>query len=83
MTRYARFATTLGPVFATADERGITGIYFVGQRHAPAIGRDWLEDSRDATLTECARQLNEYFSGKRRGFELPLAPQGSAFQSRV
>jgi methylated-DNA-[protein]-cysteine S-methyltransferase len=29
------------------------------------------------------RQLREYFSGRRTEFELPLAPQGTAFQRGV
>ena len=31
-------------------------------------------------LLEAARQLAEYFSGKRRNFDLPLAPEGTEFQ---
>lgn len=33
-------------------------------------------------LLEAARQLSEYFSGRRRKFELPLAPEGTDFQRR-
>ena len=34
-------------------------------------------------LATAARQLDEYFGGRRRSFELPLAPKGSPFQQRV
>ncbi len=34
-------------------------------------------------LATAARQLDEYFAGRRRSFELPLAPKGSPFQQRV
>ena len=34
-------------------------------------------------LTECARQLDAFFSGNRRDFDLPLAPGGTAFQQQV
>jgi methylated-DNA-[protein]-cysteine S-methyltransferase len=34
-------------------------------------------------LVECARQLAEYFAGERTEFDLPLAPEGTAFQQRV
>jgi methylated-DNA-[protein]-cysteine S-methyltransferase len=34
-------------------------------------------------LTEAARQLDAYFSGKLSHFDLPLAPAGSLFESRV
>jgi len=34
-------------------------------------------------LARAAGQLGEYFAGRRRDFDLPLAPAGSAFQRRV
>ncbi len=34
-------------------------------------------------LARAAAQLNQYFSGERRDFELPLAPPGTPFQRRV
>lgn len=34
-------------------------------------------------LAEARRQLDQYFAGTRRAFELPLAPAGSPFQTRV
>jgi methylated-DNA-[protein]-cysteine S-methyltransferase len=34
-------------------------------------------------LTEAARQLDAYFSGKLSCFDLPLRPAGSAFERRV
>lgn len=36
-----------------------------------------------AVLLEAARQLDEYFAGTRRGFDLPLRPGGTAFQQEV
>ena len=34
-------------------------------------------------LQQAQRQLDEYFAGQRRAFELPLAPQGTPFQREV
>jgi methylated-DNA-[protein]-cysteine S-methyltransferase len=34
-------------------------------------------------MKECLAQLDEYFSGKRKNFELPLAQRGSDFQQSV
>lgn len=34
-------------------------------------------------LETAARQLEEYFQGKRTEFSLPLSPKGSAFQQKV
>jgi methylated-DNA-[protein]-cysteine S-methyltransferase len=83
MTRFKRFTTPLGPVLAIANDLGITGIYFVGQRYEIVIEDDWREERDDPVLDECARQLGEYFEGRRREFDLPLAADGSDFQRRV
>ena len=83
MIRYERFVTPLGTVFATAEDGRITGLYFEGGRHAPAISPDWKRDGAHAPLRECARQLADYFSGKRACFDLPLAPRGTPYQERV
>jgi len=34
-------------------------------------------------ILECKRQLEEYFAGKRKKFDLPLAPKGTEFQKKV
>ena len=34
-------------------------------------------------LVAAARQLAEYFAGRRRAFDLPLAPAGTPFQQQV
>lgn len=34
-------------------------------------------------FTEAQKQLEDYFCGKRKDFQLPLAPQGTAFQLAV
>lgn len=38
---------------------------------------------RDAVLDEAARQLRQYFDGRRTVFDLPLRPHGTLFQQRV
>lgn len=34
-------------------------------------------------IRRCKEQLDEYFSGKRTAFDLPLAPMGTLFQQKV
>jgi methylated-DNA-[protein]-cysteine S-methyltransferase len=40
-------------------------------------------DPGDPVLSETARQLGEYFAGKRRGFDLPICLGGTDFQRKV
>jgi methylated-DNA-[protein]-cysteine S-methyltransferase len=83
MTRYIRFATSLGNLYATANDDGITGIYYEGGRHAPPIAPDWKEDSHGPLMRECARQVRDFLDGKRKSFDLVLAAEGTPFQQRV
>jgi len=36
-----------------------------------------------ALLEQCKKELEEYFQRKRKHFDIPLAPKGSAFQQQV
>lgn len=83
MIRYARFDSPLGPVIAVAGEAGLTHVDFVGAKYEKPVGRDWVEDPAHPALRACREQLDEYFAGDRKAFDLPLAAQGSAFQQRV
>lgn len=42
-----------------------------------------LHQPNHPLLQEATRQLQAYFAGQRTRFELPLAPQGTAFQQQV
>ena len=47
---------------------------------------DWEETgghSSHSVVRQTCMQLDEYFAGKRRTFDLPLAPQGTPFQQQV
>jgi methylated-DNA-[protein]-cysteine S-methyltransferase len=50
------------------------------------VAVDWgflPENDETPLLLKARDQLEEYFEGKRTGFDLPLAPQGTAFQQKV
>ena len=36
-----------------------------------------------ALILECKKQLDEYFAGERKTFDLPLSPKGTEFQQKV
>ena len=64
----------VGPLILAEEEGAITRLEF---------GVCEPAGERTALLSEAIRQLEEYFAGKRRGFELPLNPKGTPFQKRV
>ena len=73
---YYPYQTPLGHLTVASDGSAITAI---------AFGSPPLPGERRATelTNRAANQLQEYHAGKRRAFDLPLAPEGTEFQKRV
>ena len=77
------YASPLGPILLAADETGLTGLWFAGQKYFPSfLGVDYQE-KETPVLTETARWLDVYFSGKDPDILPPLHPQGSPFRQAV
>ena len=86
----SRLLTPLGPMLAGATQDGICLLDFVDQRMLETE-IDRLSKLLNATfvpghnkhLEELSTQLKDYFSGKRKEFDLPLVLVGTAFQKKV
>ena len=72
----------IGLLFIAADDTGLRAVEFPENRHPVKREGDWHEGDHPL-LDEAERQLGEYFAGKRRDFDLPLAPRGTDFQLGV
>lgn len=86
MTVYAYHPSPVGPLLLVGhplpDGRtALTRVLMQDQKHSVPVGADWVEDP--SAFTDAARQLDEYFAGTRRTFDLPLDPAGTAFQLAV
>ena len=58
----------------------------LSEENGAIVALDWGRGrDQDATplLRQARDQLQDYFDGKRLSFDLPLAPEGSAFRKRV
>jgi methylated-DNA-[protein]-cysteine S-methyltransferase len=96
---YRSIDSPVGGLLLARDEAGLRMIHFVGpakaghyqfgsvrlqaewQLGSVRLQADW--DRKDNAFDDVVSQLEQYFEGKRRGFDLPLAPEGTAFQQRV
>ena len=76
------FDSPVGVLRLAADASGLRLIEFPDPRHPVTAGDDW-EEGDNAVLASTRAQLGEYFAGRRRTFDLPLAPDGTAFQCSV
>jgi methylated-DNA-[protein]-cysteine S-methyltransferase len=82
MTTYTTIDSPVGPLLLAADDDGLRLVEFQQSRHRVKRADDWVEGGHavfDATRT----QLDEYFRGERKHFDLPLAPRGTEFQREV
>ncbi len=79
---FRRFDSPVGRLLVAADDTGLRLIEFPSPRWPATRGPHWREGEHPL-LRQAQQQLDAYFSGQRRDFDLPLAPQGTAFQRRV
>jgi methylated-DNA-[protein]-cysteine S-methyltransferase len=87
MNAFCYVDSPIGRLMLTTDGSAITGLYMNLYRNKPSklpdVSGDWVENGTIDPLPLAARQLKEYFSGKRRDFNLPLRMNGTEFQQRV
>ncbi len=77
--------TPVGELRLIAGERGLRAILWGAEDAARIASIDEADvvDGPNAVLDQAVSQLEEYFDGTRREFDLPLDPQGTPFQQSV
>ncbi len=80
---FDRIDSPLGAMLLASDGAALTGAWFDEQRYPPSIDARW-ERRRDLpVLRRAATMLAEYFDGRRKVFDIALAPAGTVFQRAV
>lgn len=77
------YKSPLGNIFISADEIGLTGVRFEGQRYFELDLNKEHKEKNLPVLKDTKRWLDIYFSGKKPDFKLPLHLSGSDFQMEV
>ena len=75
-TASAYCQTPIGFLRVSGNEKWVQAVEFCEQ---PGPQADQIPEP----LRQACRQLDEYFQGKRRKFEVPLSLRGTSFQKRV
>lgn len=77
------YESPLGGILLAADENGLTGLWFDGEKYyADNLAAE--HEARDTqALGAAKRWLDVYFAGKEPDFLPPLHPIGSAFRQEV
>ncbi len=83
MNYHALIDTPIGKLLLTTNGDALTGLYFDTARGWPRYALEGRLDAAAGVLPQAARQLEEYFAGERRDFDLPLQMHGTEFQRQV
>lgn len=80
---YTEICSPLGAIFLTATDRGLSGLYFVGQKHWPKDSASWLPHDQ-GHFDEAKLWLRDYFAGDHAQACPAIAfDRGTDFQQRV
>lgn len=80
-TYYETIPSPIGRLLLTSTETGLSGVLMEDHTGGPQPQPDWRPDPQ--RLSEAARQLNAYFDGTLRAFDLELDLRGTPFQIEV
>lgn len=83
MTFITHYQSPLGGILLAADEIGLTGLWFNGEKHFANNLPAEPAEQETPTLLNAKRWLELYFSGKEPNFLPPLHPVGSALRQQV
>ena len=78
-----KYKSPLGEILLAADEIGLTGLWFEGQKYFANTLPDERILQETEILAETKKWLDIYFSGEKPTFTPPLHPAGSTFRQAV
>lgn len=76
-------SSPLGDIVLRAEDDALTGVFFIGQKHYPELLQLTDEANVPRIIAQAREQLQEFFSGERQVFDLPLRTRGTPFQEQV
>ena len=79
----AYYHSPLGRILLAADDIGLTGLWFTGQKHFPFQEEDLPKEENPGVFVPAENWLDVYFSGKEPPFTPALHMTGSPFQIEV
>jgi methylated-DNA-[protein]-cysteine S-methyltransferase len=82
MIYYTEHPSPLGMLTLAATDRGLCGLYFEEHKYFKGT-QAWRRDDRHPQLSSAARQLDAYFAGRLRTFDVALDMTGTLFQQAV
>lgn len=79
----SKYKSPLGNILLAADETGLTGLWFEGQKYFALCLHEENEEKELPVFEQAKKWLDIYFSGKEPDIKLPLHFTGTEFQNEV
>lgn len=79
----SKYTSPLGGILLAADEVGLRGLWFDGQKYFACDLPDERAERETPVLSEAKRWLDLYFGGQEPDFLPPLHPVGTPFRQAV
>ncbi len=79
----SKYESPLGGILLAADQTGLTGLWFEGQKYFALYLDKESEEKELPVFKETKKWLDIYFSGNEPNFKLPLHFTGSEFQNEI
>ncbi len=78
-------SSPIGPIELRTQDGALVALTMLPKaaKPTPRLDNEPMSPDDRAVLDEAERQLVDYFAGRRRDFDLPLKPEGTAFRLRV
>lgn len=72
------YSSPIGELLIVADKQSITHIRYIDETEVKPV-----QTHSSSVIKKCINQLNRYFDGTLKVFDLPLNPEGTDFQKQV
>jgi len=78
---YTTYESPVGTLLLAGESNALRRVSFENSKHSAPPRTDWKLDKEP--FSEVIRQLQAYFGGELKDFDLPLSLEGTEFQLRV
>lgn len=79
MNYFDGMTTPIGRLHIVVSDKGVSRIFFPDE----VWTEEFVRKPKHPLIVAAKVQLTEYFKGQRKTFDLPLDPEGTAFQKRA
>jgi methylated-DNA-[protein]-cysteine S-methyltransferase len=83
MTFYSVVNSSYGQMLLLSRGEALSAAYFIKQRYCPQIDKSWVKQDDLKIFVDSFMQIEEYFKGIRKNFDIEYIFEGTELQQKV